>query len=163
MAAAGLPTAGGEIPVRDVVMDVVRRRKRAARVLAVVEELLAEEGDARRVALSFLEDLQNAASHGVAGLVTTQELLPLRGARTVASWETVERFWAAVVAWCDQTGVELESSESLRVIQHPELQSIIWPSCRSLTDGRRVGLPEVLRYEQAVGVPMDAMSHRPTD
>ena len=163
MAAARLPTAGGEIPVRDIVMDVVARRKRAATVLAVVEDLLAEDGDARRDALSFLEDLQNAASHGITGLLTTQELLPLRGARTVDGWETVERFWAAVVAWCDQNGVELESSESLRAIQHPELQSILWPSCRSLADGRRVGLAEVLEYEKAVGVPMDAMGHRPTD
>ncbi|MFC4147262.1 hypothetical protein ACFO0M_13490 [Micromonospora mangrovi] len=155
MAAARLPTAGGEIPVRDVVMQVVRRRSgRAAATLAVVEELLVQEGEAAQVAVEFLEDLQNAASHGTEGLVTTRELLPMRGPRTVDAWETVERFWAAVVAWCDETGVELRSSESLRVVEHEGLRAALWPSCRSLPDGRRVGLSEVLRYENAVGEPM---------
>ncbi|WP_091345473.1 hypothetical protein [Micromonospora rhizosphaerae] len=46
MAAAGLPTAGGEILVQDVVMDVVQRRsRRVTATLAVVEELLVEEGE----------------------------------------------------------------------------------------------------------------------
>ena len=163
MAAAGLPVAGGEIPVRDVVMDVVRRRSgRVAATLAVVEELLVEEGDASRIALDFLEDLQNAASHGTEGLFTTEELLPLRGPRTVEGWETVDRFWAAVVAWCDERGVELKSSESLRVVEHPELRSIMWPSCRSLADGRRVGLSEVVLYEKAVGAPMAGFRRHPT-
>lgn len=163
MAAAGLRTTGGEIPVRDVVMDVVRRGSgRVTATLAVVEELLAEQGDASHIALDFLEDLQNAASHGTPGLFTTEELLPLRGPRTVEGWETVDRFWAAVVAWCDETGRELKSSESLRVVEHPELRSIMWPSCRSLADGRRVGLGDVVRYEMAVGVPMAGVGHHPT-
>jgi hypothetical protein len=163
MAAAGLPTAGGEVPVRDVAMDVVRRRSgRVTATLAVVEELLAEGDGAARVALEFLEDLQNAASHGTEGLLTTEELLPLRGVRTVDGWETVDRFWAAVVAWCDESGVELESSESLRVVEHPGLRSIMWPSYRSLAGGRRVGLSDVLRYEKAVGVPMAGFGHHPT-
>jgi hypothetical protein len=162
MAAAGLPTAGGEIPMRDVVMEVVRRSSsRVAATLAVVEDLLVEEGDASRVALEFLEDLQNAASHGTEGLLTTEELLPLRGPRTVDSWESVDRFWAAVVAWCDESGVELESSASLRAVEHPGLRSIMWPSCRSLTDGRRVGLSDVVRYEKATGAPMAAFGHHP--
>ncbi|MFG3604658.1 hypothetical protein [Micromonospora chersina] len=163
MAAAGLPVAGGEIPVRDVVMDVVRRRsRRVTATLAVIEELLVEEGEASRIALDFLEGLQNAASHGTEGLFTTRELLSLRGPRTVEGWETVDHFWAAVVAWCDESGVELESSESLRVIEHPELRSIMWPSCRSLADGRRIGLNEVVLYEKAVGAPMAGFRRHPT-
>ena len=162
MAAAGLPTAGGEIPVRDVAMEVVRRRSaRVAATLAVVEDLLVEEGDASRVALEFLEDLQNAASHATEGLLTTEELLPLRGPRTVDGWELVDRFWAAVVAWCDQSGVELESSASLHAVEHPGLQLIMWPSCRSLSHGRRVGLSDVVRYEKATGTPMPAFGHHP--
>src|SRR4051812_8555913 len=95
MAAAGLPTAGGEIDMSHVVMEVLRRSSgRVAAALAVVEDMLAEDGDASRVALEFLEDLQNAASHGVQGLVTTAELLPLRGPRTVDGWERVDQFWA---------------------------------------------------------------------
>lgn len=163
MAAAGLPTAGGEIPVRDIVMDVVRRGSgRVAAALDVVEELLAEQDDASRVGLEFLEYLQNAASHDAQGLLTIEELLPLRGPRTVDGWEAVDQFWAAVVAWCDQGGVELESSASLRAVEHPGLRSIMWPSCRSLADGRRVGLSDVLRYEKATGVSMAAFGHHPT-
>jgi hypothetical protein len=162
MAAARLPTAGGEIPVRDIAMDVVRRSSgRVAATLAVVEDLLAEEGDAARVALDFLEDLQNAASHGTVELLTTEELLPLRGPRTVDGWEKVDQFWAAVVAWCDESGVELESSESLRAVEHPGLRSIMWPSCRSLVDGRRVRLSDVVHYENATGVTMAAFGYHP--
>lgn len=76
MAAAGLPTTGGEIPVRDLVMEVVRHSSgRVAATLAVAEDLLVEEDDLARVALAFLEDLQNAASHGVQGLLTIEDLL----------------------------------------------------------------------------------------
>jgi hypothetical protein len=163
MAAAGLPTAGGEIPVRDVVMEVVRRRNgRIAATLAVVEDLLVEDDDASRVAMEFLEDLQNAASHGAEDLLTTEELLPLRGTRTVGGWESVDRFWTAVVAWCDETGVELESSASLRAVENPGLRLIMWPASRSLSDGRRVGLSDVVRYEMATGTPMTAFGHHST-
>jgi hypothetical protein len=163
MAAAGLPTAGGEIPVGDVVMEVVRRSSgRVAATLAVVEDLLVEEGNVSRGALEFLEDLQNAASHGTEGFLTTGELLPLRGPRTVDGWESVDLFWAAVVAWCDESGVELDSSASLRAVEHPGLRSVLWPSCRSLADGRRVGLSDVLLYEKATGATMANFGHHPT-
>jgi len=152
MAAARLPTGGGEIPLRDIALEVVRRDSgRVAACLQVVEELLAQEGEASPVALKFLEALQNAASHGVRDLLTLDELLPLRGPWTVIGWQTVERFWQGVVIWCDENGVELESSKSLGDVQNPQLRSIMWPSCRSLADGRRVSLSHVLRYEKAVG------------
>jgi hypothetical protein len=77
----------------------------------------------------------------------------------VDGWELVDRFWAAVVAWCDESGVELESSASLRAVEHPGLRLIMWPSCRSLSDGRRVGLSDVVRYEKATGTPMAAFGH----
>jgi len=160
MASAGLPTAGGQLPMGDIAMEVVRPRGgRVAAVLAVVEDLLAEEGDASTVGLSFLESLQNVASHGVEGMLTTQELLPLRGPRTVAGWDVVDRFWADVVAWCDESGVELEPSESLRTVENPRLRSILLPSCRSLADGRRVDLADVVLYEKAVGVQMGGSGH----
>lgn len=163
MAAAGLPTAGGEIPVQAIVMEVVRRSStRVAATLTVVEHLLAENSDSSRVALEFLENLQNATSHRTEGLFTIEELLPLRGPRTVDGWEAVDRFWAAVVAWCDQSGVDLESSASLRAVEHPGLRSIMWPSSRSLPDGRRVRLSEVVRYEKATGTPMADFGHHPT-
>jgi hypothetical protein len=163
MTGAGLPTAGGEIPVQDVALHVARRDgRRVGATLAVVEELLAEPGDASRVALDFLEDLQNIASHGSADLFTVEELLPLRGPRTVEGWETVDRFWAAVVAWCDENGRELKSAGSLDVVENAALRATLWPTCRRLADGRRVGLSEVLRYEQAGGAPMAALGHHPT-
>jgi len=116
--------------------------------------LMTDEGEATYVALKFVEALQNAASHGTPDLLTVEELLSLRGPRTIGGWETVDRFWQAVVAWCDENGVELESSETLRAVNNPRLRSIMWPSSRSLADGRRVDLSHVLRYEKAVGVPM---------
>ncbi|GAA2395637.1 hypothetical protein [Dactylosporangium salmoneum] len=162
MAAAGLPTAGGEIPVGDVVMEVVRRDSgRVAATLAVAEDLLAVEGGASPVALSFLEKLHNAASHGTEGLLTVEELLPLRGPRTVEAWDMVDRFWAAVVAWCDEHGMELASSASMRVVSHPGLRTITWPALRSLADGRQVGLSEVLQYELATGVSMVGFGQHP--
>src|SRR4051812_21082802 len=88
MAAAGLPTAGGEMAVPAVVMEIAGRgRARAAATLDVAEDLLGEPGDATDVALDFIEDLQNVASHRVDGLLTAEELVPLRGPRTVAAWE----------------------------------------------------------------------------
>jgi hypothetical protein len=155
MTAARLPTAGGPIPVRDVAIDVLgRNSRRVPDVLAIVEELLAEGDDAGQVALDLLEDLQNAASHGTDGLLTTSHLLPLCGPLTLASWEMIDQFWSGVVAWCDANGVELESAESLRVIEHPALRSIMLPMSRTLPDGRRVSLSEVVRYEKAVRLSM---------
>jgi hypothetical protein len=155
MTAAGLPIGGGEIPLSDIAMDVVRRgRGRPATCLRIVEELMTEAGEAAHVALTFVEALQNAASHGSPDLLTTEELLPLRGPQTFVVWETVDRFWLAVVAWCDENGVELKSSEPLRAVSNDRLRSIMWPASRSLADGRRVDLSHVLQYEKAVGVPM---------
>ncbi|MGI5183261.1 hypothetical protein ACQEVZ_44090 [Dactylosporangium sp. CA-152071] len=74
----------------------------------------------------------------------------------------MDRFWTAVVAWCDEQGVALESGASLRAVEHPRLRSIMWPSCRSLADGRQVSVADVLAYELAVGVPMPGFGHRPT-
>ncbi|MET7394043.1 hypothetical protein ABZS66_11160 [Dactylosporangium sp. NPDC005572] len=159
MKAAKLPTAGGELPLDEIAADVVRRPGRqAAAVLAVVEELLA---DAPQVAVSFLEDVQNIASHGAGELLSVEDLLPLRGPRTVEAWETVDRFWAKVVAWCDETGVELEREDALRAVSHPVLLTQLRLTYRALADGRRVGLGDVVRYELAGGEPMAVLGPRP--
>ncbi|MFB9184764.1 hypothetical protein ACFFX1_42145 [Dactylosporangium sucinum] len=159
MKAAKLPTAGGELPLDEIAADVLRRPgKQAAAVLAVVEELCADEP---KVAMSFLEDLQNIASHGAGELLTAEELLPLRGPRTVEAWETVDRFWAKVVAWCDETGVTLESSDSLRRVEDPRLLAILRGTYRSLPDGRRVGLTDVLHFEKVVGEGMPVVGFHP--
>lgn len=163
MAAAGLPTAGGKIPLADVVMDVLRRRsERVARTLAVVEDLLAEDGTASRIAVDCIENMQNVASHGAEDLYVVEDLLPLRGPRTVTAWQAVDQFWDAAVAWCDENGVELTSSESLRAIRHPSLRAIMWPACRSLPDGRQMGHSDVLRYELAADAPMGGVGHGST-
>ncbi|WP_327001990.1 hypothetical protein OHA72_43750 [Dactylosporangium sp. NBC_01737] len=159
MAAAGLPTGGGAVPMMDLVMEVApRRNARITAVLAVVEDLLAQPGDAQIVALKFIENLQNAASHGTDGLLTVEELLPMCGPRTVEGWETANRFWAAVVAWCDANGQQLETSASLDVVQHQGLRSLLWPTTRRLPDGRRVDLSHVLLYEKATGTPITAFT-----
>jgi hypothetical protein len=117
--------------------------------------LLGDESDgASHIALKFLESLQNSASHGSSDFLTIDELLPLRGPRTRVGWETVDRFWQAVVVWCDENDVELESAETLVGVRNHQLRPIMWPAWRSLADGRRVGLSHVLKYEKAVGVPM---------
>jgi hypothetical protein len=75
----------------------------------------------------------------------------------------VDRFWADVVAWCDQNGMELGSSTSLDAITNPELRLHMWPSYRSLPDSRRVGLTHAVRYEKATGRSMTVDSHDPAD
>jgi hypothetical protein len=148
--------------VRAVVMEVAgRSQARARAVLAVVEDLLGEDGDAARVAADFLEDLQNVASHLIEGMITSEALLPLCGPRTVAVWLSVDRFWNDVVAWCDENGVDLKSSESLRAIQNSELRLHMWPSSRTLADGRRVGMAQAIRYEKATGIFMAVGGHGP--
>ncbi|GIF83430.1 hypothetical protein Cba03nite_47790 [Catellatospora bangladeshensis] len=155
MAAAGLPTAGGEIGMPDIAIEAARSGSgRVAACLTVVEELLAEEGDAPYAALKFLEALQNVASHGVPQLVSTEELMPLRGPRTIAGWAQVEHFWQDVVDWCDGNGVDLQESEPIRGIDNQRLRSLVWPAVRTLPDGRAVDLSHVVQYELAVGVPM---------
>ncbi len=138
-----------------IAMEVARRDNgRAAACLRVVEDLLAEQGDGPLTALKFLEALQNTTSHGVVGLFTTEDLLPLRGPRTVAGWMQVERFWQAVVTWCDQDSIDLHASAPIRTIENRRLQSIVWPSGRTLADGRMVDIAHVLQYELAVGASM---------
>lgn len=157
MAAAGLPTGGGPVPMLDIVMDLVQRGPgRIAAVLDAAEDLLGGPADAQHAAVDFIEALQNTLSHGSDGMPTAAEVLPLRGPRTVASWEAVDRYWATVVDWCDATATELESAESLDVVNHRGLRTIIWPTCRRLPDGRRIDMSHVLLYQQATGEPMVA-------
>ncbi|MEU8004412.1 hypothetical protein AB0B66_24920 [Catellatospora sp. NPDC049111] len=155
MAAAGLPTAGGEIKMPAIAMEVARRDgNRAAACLRVVEDLLAEQGDGPHTALKFLEALQNTTSHGVPELLTAEELLPLRGPLTVAGWAQVERFWNAVIVWCEQNDVDLHKSAPFRTVENQRLRSIVWPSGRTLADGRVVTIAQVVLYEKAVGATM---------
>jgi hypothetical protein len=156
MTAAGLPTAGGEIKMPAIAMEVARRdSNRAAACLRVVEDLLAEQSDnGPHIALKFLEALQNTASHGVPELLTAEELLPLRGPLTVAGWAQVERFWNAVIAWCDQNDVDLYKSSPFRTVENQRLRAAVWPSGRTLADGRVVTVAEVVLYEKAVGASM---------
>lgn len=157
MAAAGLPTGGGPVPMLDIVMDLVQREQgRIAAVLAVAEDLLAGPADARHAAVDFIEALQNTLSHGSKGMLSAADVLPLRGPRTVASWEATDRYWATVVDWCDANAVELESGESLDVIDHQGLRTIMWPTCRRLPDGRRIDVSHVMQYQNATGVPLRA-------
>lgn len=163
MAAIGLPTAGGELPVRTIVMEVATRSQaRAGAALAVVEDLLGMRDDAVQVALDFLEDLQNVASHRLEGLITAELLLPLRGPRTVTAWQSVDRFWSDVAAWCDQNDIELKSSASLHTIENSQLRLHMWSSYRSLPDHRRVGLAHAIRYEKATGNALTVDRHAPT-
>ncbi len=156
MAATGLPTGGGPIPIPAVVMELVEReRRRTAKVLAVAEDLLGErEDDGHSTAVDFIEALQNTLSHGSPGILTAAEVLPLRGPRTVAAWEAIDRYWASVVDWCDANAVDLESGASLDVVEHQGLRAILWPTCRRLPDGRRIDASHVLQYQKATGVPL---------
>jgi hypothetical protein len=47
-----------------------------------------------------------------------------------------------------------EISVELRGVDNRHLRAIMWPSTRSLADGRRVGLAEVVRFELATGTPI---------
>ncbi len=50
--------------------------------------------------------------------------------------------------------MDLQAGEPIRAIENRRLRTTVWPSGRTLADGRVVGLAHVLRYEKAVGVPM---------
>ncbi|GHJ47381.1 hypothetical protein Cs7R123_47230 [Catellatospora sp. TT07R-123] len=154
MAAVRLPTAGGEIQMWAIAMEAARDAKRAAACLGIVEDLLAEQGDGPHTALKFLEALQNTTSHGVLDLLTTEDLLALRGPRTTAGWEQVEHFWQAVVTWCDQNAVDLHASIPLRTVENRRLRSIVWPSSLTLPGERVVTIADVLQYELATGASM---------
>ncbi|MEU8922398.1 hypothetical protein AB0D10_15890 [Kitasatospora sp. NPDC048545] len=144
---------------RQVAYRVARRDHGAtAEVLAVVEELLADESEYRFV-VTFLENLQNLVSHGLDAFRSTEEVRPLLGPRSTVCWDAVSGFWAAVADWRVGTGVPPVPAAPLLGVENEDLRVLLWTTNRSLATGGKVGLADAVRYEKATGSSIPDYSH----
>lgn len=135
-----------------------RDSARAGAVLAVAEELLAEEANYALV-VDFLENVQNLVSHGIQALCSEEEISARLGPRSAVCWSALADFWASVAAWCPRAGIALESSERIVSVQNETLRRLLWTASRGLPDGSMLGLAEAVLYEKAGGVPIPGYSH----
>jgi hypothetical protein len=144
---------------REVAYRVTQRGSvRVGAVLAVVEELLAEEANYGFV-VDFLENAQNLVSHRIQTLCSEEEISARLGPRCAVCWSTLADFWASVAAWCPQAGIALESSEEVKSVQNEKLRRLLWTANRSLPDGSMLGLAEAVLYEKAGETPIPGYSH----
>ncbi|MBP0448780.1 hypothetical protein J5Y04_04380 [Kitasatospora sp. RG8] len=156
----GTVDATDELDVcRQVAFRVARRDHGAtAEVLAVVEELLADETEYEFV-VTFLENLQNVVSHGLDTFRSPDEIRLLLGPRSAVCWDTVTGFWAAVADWRLRTGVSLEPVAPLLDVENEQLRTLLWTANRTLATGEKLGIADAVRYEKAVGSPVPGYSH----
>ncbi len=162
--AAGIPrrsladTSDREV-CREVAFRVVRRDNEAiADVLTVLEEELANESEYER-AVSFLEDLQNLSSHGLAAMRSSEEIRSLLGPRSMVCWNTVDGFWTEVARWCARTDRALEPMTRFLEVDNRQLQALVWTGSRTLPGGEKLGLAEALLFEKNGGTPIPGISH----
>jgi hypothetical protein len=155
--AAGIVRRGGPDPrdEHEVCRFVAYRAarvddERLEAVLGLTEELLAD-GDNYEFVLDLVENLQNVVSHGLPGYRTPDSVESLLGARSRACWSLLDGYWTTVATWRETVEPQLHPAADMLVIQNPALQAIRWTSERSLPTGRRIGLPDVIRYQKAGG------------
>lgn len=129
-----------------------------ARVLAVIEELTADEA-AYEVVIAALEALQNVVSHRDDRVLLPEEVEALLGPRSTACWAMIAAFWSAVADWARENLPPLKSSEAIRAVENARLRQLVWTSNRTLPAGEQLGLAEVVRYEIAGGKPMLGFEH----
>lgn len=122
-------------------------------VAAVAEKLAAAEVNHELVA-DFVENIQNATSHGLPQLHDQDSVLGLLGPRCRKYWDAADTFWTAVAEWRVGTGEPLQASADLFQIENEQLRATMWTSARSLGDGTRVGLADAVRFEKAGGEPI---------
>jgi hypothetical protein len=142
---------------------VVRGRGRLEPVLAVAEDLLADDDNYEFVA-GFLEAVQNVASHGIEKLYSADEITAALGPRCVKCWAVLTMFWDSVAVWCGENGVVLSSNETIVSAEHEEVRTLLWTCNRSLPGGTKLGLVDAVRFERASpesggGVAVPGYSH----
>ncbi|MFB7907832.1 hypothetical protein ACFC1T_15480 [Kitasatospora sp. NPDC056076] len=144
---------------RQVAFRVARRdHGGTAEVLALIEELLADEAE-YAFAVTFLEDLQNLASHGLDAFRSPAETRLLLGPRAAVCWDTVAAFWAEVAEWRAANGKPLEPSAAMLGTENEQLRLLLWTSNRTLPGGEKLGIADVVRFEKAVGSSLPGYSH----
>ncbi|MFC9327353.1 hypothetical protein [Kitasatospora sp. NPDC057015] len=129
-----------------------------AEVLAVIEDLLQDE-DEYDVAVTFLWNLQNLATHGLDTVRSSGEIYLLLGPRSAICWDSLAGFWSAVAEWRARTGVPLEPVAPLLGIENEELRTLLWTMNRTVSAGAKLGLADAVRYEKAVGSSLPGYSH----
>ncbi|MEU9133616.1 hypothetical protein AB0D08_36940 [Kitasatospora sp. NPDC048540] len=130
------------------------------RMLGAVEELLADEAD-REFAVTALECVQNLVSHGLPDVASARDAEAALGPRGAACWRALADFWTAAAAWNADSGREPKAAAELLTVENPQLRLLLWTSNRSLPDGRRIGLADILRFEQTTGSAVPGFSHLP--
>jgi hypothetical protein len=130
-------------------VDLVARGETAevVGVLAVVEQILAEgTGDEVTVVRNgLLETLQNIVSHRDVPL-SGEAFLPLLGPRGTTAWHDLNETWLLAAA-ARPDGGAVTVDDYLQV-QDPDIRRHLQSSRRELTDGRMIGLSDVLAYEE---------------
>lgn len=91
-----------------------------ARVLPILEEQLTSESEYELV-VSFLEDVQNLSSHGLAIMRSSEEVRALLGPRCTVCWNNLNDFWTAVARWCAQTDRALEPMARFLEVDNAQL------------------------------------------
>ena len=116
-------------------------------VFALVEEVLTggSTHDITVVRNGFLETLQNIASHRDVP-VTGSQFLPLLGPHATAEWHALNETW--LLAAADRPAGGAVSVDDYLGVSDPDLRRHLQANRRELTDGRMIGVSDVLAYEQ---------------
>ena len=119
-----------------------------AATFAIVEDVLAT-GSGHEVSVvrnGFLETLQNIVSHRDVPL-TGSDFLSLLGPRSAVEWHELNETWLlAAAARPDGGAVSLDDYLN---VADPDLRRHLQANRRELTDGRLIGVSDVLAYEQS--------------
>lgn len=116
-------------------------------VFALVEEVLATGTghDVTVVRNGFLETIQNIASHRDVAVEGSQ-FLPLLGPHATSEWHSLNETW--LLAAADRPSGGAVSVDDYLGVSDPDLRRHLQANRRELTDGRMIGVSDVLAYEQ---------------
>ena len=118
-----------------------------APTFAIVEAVLTA-GTSHEVSVvrnGFLETLQNIVSHRDVSL-TGSDFLPLLGPRSTEVWHELNETWLLAAAARPEGGAV--SVDDYLGVTDPDLRRHLQANRRELTDGRMIGVSDVLAYEQ---------------
>ncbi len=137
----------GEFAHHVVELVAAGRTADVAPTFAIVEEVLTR-GSAHEVSVvrnGFLETLQNIVSHRDVPL-TGADFLPLLGPRSEAEWHELNEVWLLAAASRPEGGAV--TVDEYLAVGDPDLRRHLQANRRELTDGRMIGVSDVLAYEQ---------------
>jgi len=132
-----------------------------AATFALVEDVLAT-GSSHEISVvrnGFLETLQNIVSHRDVPLTGT-DFLKLLGPRSAVEWHELNETWLLAAAARPEGGA-VSVQDYLDVVD-PDMRRHLQANRRELTDGRMIGVSDVLAFEQsqAAGIRSATMQMR---